>query len=394
MKKNIKEIKWKNLYLLPNSNIKNNFHLNTARPLLKNKLLSAYHPVVKKPLAVWAKQLNADIHEIKSLRTKYLHAEKIASLFQQAAFIFQSMEQMKQAKDIFYTQIQAFILGSDKYKEHHLLKYVFPAWMGLIRTDRKQGNIYEAFEKINRLTYENKMYECLHVDTEMKTGIQDSSIIEKIKLYLLTCQYLKLSEFIENNQIYLSLACQDLVNEALVVAYVNSNRMVNACKIFSHAGNSYNVLKLRECEMLIKFHKNNEVIDINRLCSTLMSLNIRSNEMKMKQLVFSLRLIDFMKTMDMIESAGRLANYCLQSALKMNDEGLIGDSLIASYSLSLQDNEKKEIENLMIIHYFNTQYEDTRRKMLQYFPDLKHVEKNENNHEAIFLYENLLTFSF
>jgi hypothetical protein len=276
--------------------------------------------------------------------------------------------------------------------------------MGLIRMDRKQGNIYDAFGKINILTNENKidkntmltnsMYESLHRHENVKTTIHDNLLIEKIKLYLLTQQYVKLSDLIEQNKIYVSPACQDLLNEALVVAYANSNRLEKACKIVSYLRGNYNVLNFRECEMLVKFYKNNEVIDINRLCSKLLSLTIHSNEMKLTQLIFSLRLIDFMKAMDMIESAARLANYCLQSSLKINDQELIGESLIASHSLSLQDKERKKIENLMIIHYFNTQYEHTRSKMLRYFPDLKHVEKNENNDDMFFLYENLLTFGF
>jgi hypothetical protein len=98
--------------------------------------------------------------------------------------------------------------------------------------------------------------------------------------------------------------------------------------------------------------------------------------------------------LSMQDKAICLGRHCLQSAIMLNDEMLIADSLIELYSLYSDNKNKREIENIMITHYFNTQYELVRQKMLTCFEDLEYVEKNKNHDEMLYLFENLMDLNF
>lgn len=95
-----------------------------------------------------------------------------------------------------------------------------------------------------------------------------------------------------------------------------------------------------------------------------------------------------------MEDAVRLAEYCHVLAVQAEDEPLQAESLIQLYQL-IQDRERKQkIEDLMIIHYFNTRYAISREKMLSCYQDLKFVEHQYHHDELTSLFEDCLSAEY
>ncbi len=303
-----------------------------------------------------------------------------------------------------------FLKWSNKTNHPQLLTFVFQPWVNLIRIDRLLGHWDSALNKLNALTdthdasvmvNENKMstylFHVLNVKDDNR-GVMNQILWERIKLYLHAQQYTELIQFIENSQ-------QDIVNsrtgwvqEALTIGLVNVGKHDEALQLLTRAKShpdvpDAHIFNLRECElrMLLKqYHY--QVGDLTGLSHTSLRL-LRDDPMNVNAVLIGLHTADLLKTCDMMEEAIKLIYFCLETTESIKDELLKAECLVLLYQYIPDLEGKRIIENLMIEHYYQTQYSAARRKMQACFHDLKYVENKYQHDDMTPLFEDLLILS-
>ena len=108
---------------------------------------------------------------------------------------------------------------------------------------------------------------------------------------------------------------------------------------------------------------------------------------------FGLHTAYVLKRASLVEEASKLSYFCLDAAVRLQDELLKAESLVMLYDLIDDYAGKQIVENLMIEHYHDTQYLAARHLMLSTFEGLKHVEYSEDKESITALYDDLLTFT-
>jgi hypothetical protein len=98
-----------------------------------------------------------------------------------------------------------------------------------------------------------------------------------------------------------------------------------------------------------------------------------------------------MKLLNMTQRICKLAYFCLASAIDLEDELLKAESLALLHGLVMRADARQVIEDMMIEHYYHTQYDQARKMMLNSFIDLQHVEKKNKNLTITVLYEDILS---
>lgn len=363
-------------------------NLNHKKELLKNNLLSPKDRIVRKPLLPWIRELRIAMHDLFDQPRTMFCAETLADIYSQATWILLSMDNRKYAREICYSQIQMFITWSHSSQNNRLLKYVFQPWITLSRIDRLEKNFCDAMNKLEVLRYS---------DGKTNHVMNTYSTLEQIKIYLHAKRYTELIKFIECEEMNAIHYHNLFLQEALIIAYANTEKVHEALQVISYA-KSYapharHIFNLRECEIYVSLErKNNAVKQIYSLYHLALKL-IKNAQCHVKDIVFGLHTAHVMKMAAMNDEAIKLAYFCLEASEKMNDALLKSESLVMLYDLISEPEGKKLVENLMIEHYFQTQYVVAREQMLASFHDLKHVESKQNQEEMTSLFEDLLTFS-
>ncbi len=379
---------------------------------LKNALLFPLNRIIRKPLIQGTKELRNSIRNICS-RSSYLTSVKeIAAIFHEAITLFMCLNQFKYAREICYSQIHLFINWSNRVGEHRLLKHVFQPWIHLIQIDRMEGNYNDAFNKLNVLSKNNKsqillnenklwtklLLHIFHQYDEVHDNLMMQSLFERIQLYFTTSNYAELIRFIETQQDEVKDSHKIMMLEAKVIALANTGRLEDALHLLEHAQSHTEsiakfIFALRECEVRMFLTKGQHLLtELRSLANAFLSF-LHTDKNKSDSILIGLYVADVLVTTGMQEDAVKLVYFCLEASHQIEDELLKTDCLIKLYQLITEPEGKKIIENLMIEHYYHTQYTVARRKMLDCFHDLQYVENKYHQDDITPLFEDLLIFS-
>ena len=247
------------------------------------------------------------------------------------------------------------------------MKYFFQPWMHLIQINRLEGNIYDAFDKLNMLNLhqhpdmyigENKilrkkLFQALDQDAVLYNSIMSQSILEQIYLHLEGQQYQKLISFIETKN---DLLNRIVIQEAQIIAYANMGKVQQAFHVLSkNCIHNHPVLNLRELELKLSLGDDKDVIEtLGLLYKTSWSL-INPNSVSLEKILFLLHAAAMMQMAGLIMQAISLTYFCLEASDRMGDEVLQANSLIWLHAWVIDTQERKKIEDLMISLYFTTQ---------------------------------------
>lgn len=368
----------------------NHLHLkNVHKEILTPTLFTSQDSILHKSIPNWITELTETL--------QHPTLEELAHIFTDAIMIFMALDKFQHAREVCYAQIQLFIhLGRTTRK---LLKYTFTPWLNLIRIDRLTKNYHAALNKINALnlasgagilTGENRfltraLQDALILDPISLSEMKTASVTEFIKMNFIMKRYHELIQFIhyQHNE---SGIHKPILYEAKLIALMNSGRNIDArqylemLKPILHGKNIY-LFKLRACEM--------GYADANDLylfaCESLNISNINVHDV-----IYVLHVVRLLVKAGSLTNGYVLASLALKAAQVLQDDWLITEAMLALYQLA-DKNERHEIEYSLIKHYFHTQYVAARNKMLQHYPNLKYVERQDCQVQAISLYEKLLT---
>ncbi len=84
------------------------YKTNPRTAMLKNKLLSSQNRIIRKPLMTWIAKLREAIQFLCPSTINFRHAKQVAAIFNEAAIIFISANQMKYAREICYSHMHLF----------------------------------------------------------------------------------------------------------------------------------------------------------------------------------------------------------------------------------------------------------------------------------------------
>lgn len=378
--------------------------------ILHNKLLYPGKFFLHKPLTPWAIELMTAIQAIAASADKQKHAFKIAEIYQHAIEIFIAIGDMKSARELCYSQIQLFMTWGEKLKEDALIKYSFQPWMSLSRIDRLDGQFHEAIKKLNIVCPANVtqlspspyasplLHRLLHFDDEIKQTLNEYHLLETMCTYLASKQYLALNDFISAKKKETTIFYHPAVQEALAVVLANTGKIQDAFILLSHA-KTYSdkamipIFRLRECEMRATLGDAQQASAELTILSKLALRLLKTTHVNKNDILFSLHVAAIFSQLALKEEAAKVAYYCLMAAEDTHDELLKAESLVMLYQLVQTTEAERLIEDLMIEHYFNTQYFVAKQQMLAYFVDLKHVESKYTQDAMCSLFEELLLFS-
>jgi tetratricopeptide (TPR) repeat protein len=385
-----------------------------ARPkdVIKNKMIHPEDRIVRRPLSGWASELASMLREIAAVRHKQKYAAKIAEIYNNSALIFLSLGDIKSARELCYSQIQLFITSSHVLKLVDHVKFVIQPWINLSRIDRLEGDLPAAIKKLELLNLHDKaevvlgnsrvlsdsLKKALSADEEMNQIVKTCCLFEPIKAYMYEKKYHDMRQFIEIKQTSILRSHQAYLQEAMIVALVNTGRIKDAVDVLcqalvsSHPGVMH-VFKLREAEIKGVVSPTNECDDDVEPLYKLSKRLLEAKYINVNDILFALHTVHVMVLHQRQQDAAKLAYFCLQAAYSLNDELLIAESLSVLFKLAERVEVRKVIENLMIEHYFKTQYVSAKEMMLKTFADLKYVECQNDMLSMTALYEELLAFS-
>ncbi|MBX3709292.1 MAG: hypothetical protein KIT56_09640 [Gammaproteobacteria bacterium] len=378
--------------------------------LLKNTLFSSQTRIIYKPLTTWVGKLRKAFQCINYQRYAYEHITDVVDIFNHAAILFIMQENYQYAREICYSQIQLFINLSKKYNDTSLLKYIFQPWINLVKIDRWSGNDYDAFSKLDALmtmsqseltTRENKMltkliYESLEKDYKICCLMMKLCLLERIKLYLCNQQYAELIYFLNNERNSTVSLNWSIIQEARIVALANLGNFDEALNITINKKLNMDSLEervfyLRNCEIYallpIGEKRNFDADNLFNISYCLIHCDI----VNVNSIYFSLHAAYILLNLGLIHDAVKLLYSCLSISMRLEDDILKAECLIMLYQL-VDGDSRKNIEDLMIKHYFNTQYVMARHKMLNCFQDLIYVEQRCHVDELSLLFEDILGY--
>lgn len=377
--------------------------------ILKNTLFLPQNRPIQKPLQSWIKKLREELKKETSGFITLKYANQIATVFNEAVFIFMSHNYHKQARDICYSQIKMFIDWSDKTDHCQFLQYAFQPWFNLIRIDRLTENEEDAFKKLDILTIihgskcrlDEKKYwfHILQKDFDLYLHVLTQSVRERIHLYLHGHYYDELLHFINSKNQGADILLTWIQQEALAIALANQEQFEKAehCLIQAKMNTASSVAAyifyLRECELRIFSLKKNRRYDETKYLFQASVTFLENHKMSADHLYIGLQAVTLLITLNRRKEAAKLAYFCLKGAYYIDDDILKTECLVTLYNLIPEVEGKRLIENLMIEHYYHTQYFFARQKMLDSFHDLKYVENKYPDDEITPLFEHLLIFS-
>lgn len=385
-------------------------NFNRKKELLKNKLFHPQERILNRPILPWVRELRMSIQDLFTQSKKSMRAECVAEIYNHAALIFHSLGNSKYARDACYSQIQLFIHWSKQKHDAHYLQPVFETWINLSRIDRLEGNVNDALNKLDVIDFTpsktasagDKLFsQFVHKamdNVDIRRRVMRYSLLERIKACLHAKRYDELIKFIEHKQdsdLYLP---QTMVQEALIIALANTGKINQALDLLKQAKLYADcqlkpIFDLREYEIRAvlthEFVGSHGLGFLHRLSLDL----LKAKTMSGHDILFSLHTAYVMKITGLLEEAIKLIYFCLEASESVEDDLLKAQSLVMLYDFISDPEGKNIIENLMIEHYFETQYVLARKKMLASFYDLKYVEHKVNMDEVTALYEDLLAFS-
>lgn len=391
----------------------NNNHLlmksKFSKPLLRNTLLFPEDRIVRKPINQWINELSKEISELTHQSLSLSCAEQVAEIFNNAALIYFSIDDISLARELCYTQIQLFIDYSRKTNDQAYLKYVFQPWMNLSRLDRLEKNYDSMKDKlkifnqinINEVVIGNNklvtpiLLSALDQDQNIKSVVETCRLLEPLKGYLEAKQYKQAIQFIEDNKKHSSRSHYALLQEGMIVSVANIGEVDTAFDLLEQARQlspaTKHIFKLRECEIKYGLGIVNQRQELRSLCKMAIGA-VTAKYININDIEYGLNLVELLKNSGLKTEAIELVYFCLVAADKLNDQVLKSDALISLYVMMRKTKGKKLVEQLMIDHYEKTQYVISRQKMLSSFPGLK--ERNNGNHVWQYqkLYEQLIHY--
>jgi hypothetical protein len=223
-------------------------------------------------------------------------------------------------------------------------------------------------------------------------------VIERILAYLDARHYNEIIRAVPFNSIFGVSSHKMVQQEALAVALANTGKISDAMSVLANARSCSDrellyIFHLREFELWIAISgRNAGAKELNTFYK--MALNIfNDKQVNAHHIVCCLHAASVLQQALQIESAIKLAYQALAASERNNDEVLKAESLVMLHELVTAREVKEIIEDMMIELYIHTEYEQSRRKLLHRFPDLKHVEASRDADEIEALYEYLLVLS-
>jgi|GEM_PF-3224835 hypothetical protein len=376
------------------------------------ELLSLPEYVYPASLSQQARDLRVSLDHVAVQAEKSRQAALIAQLFQHSILLFIACGNMKYAREICYSLIQGFIKWSNRIGNFHLLKYVFQAWINLIKIDRLDGNFYDAFNKLNILQPVNclvqtrgennllmaLLYDALNQDAEIKQAVMKQCFIERIRLCLITSQFAELHRLTEARLENTAWVHAPFCKEARVISLTRMGRTDEALhlliysKKFNYDLTVQRIFQLRKCEIYLYCDRTIPSADFAFLQHLVMN-SISKRGVQAVDIIIAINAARIMHASGMIEDAIRLANFCLDASTQLVDDVLKADSLSLLHGIDNDSGSRRVIEDLMVMHYYETQFYLARQKLLSSFPDLKYVEHSHKKDEFTPLFEDLLSFS-
>jgi len=238
----------------------------------------------------------------------------------------------------------------------------------------------------------------LSIFCQQDEDVITQGLFERLQLYFVTRDYIELIRFIDSQKREVNCLNNLMMQEAMVLAYANLGQFEYALEWLGksrfHADPiAKYIYSLRECEikMLVKCNQS-EINKMRQLAHELLPF-LQVDKNVVDHILIGLYLVDLMEKRGISDDAVKLLYFCLEAAHHIDDEILKTECLIKLYKLIAEPEGKNIIENLMIKHYYQTQYANQRRKMLDCFCDLKHVENKYLHDEMTPLFEDLLILS-
>jgi len=349
---------------------------------LSNILLHPEDRIVKKSLHLWASQilqaLNVHANSLKD------NAAKIASIYNHAALIFFSLEDIHRARELCYTQIKMFMELNRNSKEKIYLKYAYQPWINLSRIDRAEGRTQEALHKLSSLWSDNCI-NAVSLDAEVMEVVKNCRLLEPIKVFLLDQRY-------DDLLMYISKSFDkenSVVLEAEIVALANIGKYQQALEKIQFAKRSVSPLLLpifiaREGELI----KNKETI--KRLIQY--AHKLLSHE-SINNILFSIHISTLSEKNHLLDDSINLLYLCLELVKKIGDEVLEAECLTRLYRLTQNKHDKSCIERYMQKLLINTDYKYVQKILLNACENFKAI--SIQNDFALYedLYEQLINFS-
>lgn len=376
---------------------------------LKQTLLHPEAHAPRQSLIPWAYELKNILQSINQVRHKAHAAERIADIYNQAAWLMFSSGDVHAARELCYSQIQLFIAWRHRMRQAGLLKYVFQPWINLCRFDRYTGQTDDALKKITTLQCQqydeivigsntlltHELQKLLRNDADLHAAVDHAVSLEPIKACLAAGRYDDVLTFAALGHQNPSL--QSAIYEAQIIALVNGGNRRDAEALLVYAENQATpdlkpIFYLRRCEMDSQLMFDEWRMDVQLLLDWSVE-RLAAPHIRIDDIQFVLHAVHVIRQMEMTNEALKFLYFCLEASIQMNDEILKAECLIGLYDLIERVEGRKLIENLMIEHYHHTQYSYAKSRLLSCFPDLRYVEGGQNGSLMASLVDDLLIFS-
>lgn len=395
-----------------NQNIVSLYDGRYENEIIANKLLHPEDRIVHKSLIQWANELMLALKSIESSADNIEQAERIAGIFNNAAFIFYSLNDVTAARELCYSQIQMFLNWGKQLRNNVYQKFVFQPWVNLIRIDRLEKNYEAALVKINILNPSamaemqvgatkvavESLYDVLRDDEDIISLVTTCSLSETIKCMLANRQYESLIQFIEKNKRDIRKQHHALFDEAYAIAVANNGNINAALAVLEQARLSSNpammhIFSLRESEMLSRLGRKHEALIQLRILSRYVAQKFSYESINMNDINFGLHTVNVLRQMGNKREAIDLVYFCLLASEKIHDEMMKANCLVMLHEMISKEKGKRLIESMLREHYAATQYHVARKRMAKTYPDLYKLDNNVQAPTFHVLFEELLIFS-
>lgn len=379
---------------------------------LKACLVSPRPRQACRPLSEWSESLRRELGNIYVRPRTRAWIEKALDMLNQAVSVFIFSGQNKRARDVCYTQIHMLLMWSQQPGFCDLLRHAFKPWINLMIIDRREGRLLDAFEKSTVFVRKGQygamhqhglsrklMEEALYEDKNLLYSVLLNASLETINLFFQLENYHELMGYLDTLDALLTGMNHLCIPEARYVAYVKLGFTDRASELMrreirNHPATTGMVLKLRDCEQRLLMGQGGSLLpDIQHLYYLAWErVSVESGRYCHMDFVLHTARVTGMA--GQVEEAVKLAEYSYFLATQIENEFMQADCLVLLYQLANNSERKRQIEDMMIMHYFNTHYTVSREILLDCCQGLKFVEFREHHDELAALFSDCMAVEY
>jgi hypothetical protein len=288
---------------------------------------------------------------------------------------------------------------SHALRKNDCLWYAFKSWINLARIDRLSKKYESAYEKLEahkhwRLRVFEDHRSLSNIVSVAVERVRREYQIEKIKLGFSMHQVRFIIE--EFSTIPLTLYNHHaFIVDALILAYIQIGLIHEALYL---AENMQTVKPLFEFALIrtqeIRWSYFHDQVDTQTLIDLyqIMLQRLMDSSAQLIDLILSLHLARLLTQLKLTQYAMPLIRSCLGQAIKLNDEILKADVLAFLFSIR-KEHDYTHLEDDLVALYHKTYYPSVRAMLVKAYPELKHVEINQDFHQFSMLAHDLMLLS-